>query len=267
MPGNDPTARIPDGAVDTHCHLFLIDDEPVRVVDRAREAGVRTIVCVGIDPRTSRRSIELAGSIPGVVATAGVHPHSASELDVTAMAEIEAMLDDPRVVGVGECGLDFYRKLSPSQDQERAFRFHIGLGRETGLPVVVHVREAWPAALRLLDEGSAPRVVLHCFSGDAQLARECSARGYFLSFAGNLTYPKNEHLREAAAATAPDRLLAETDSPFLSPQGLRGRDNTPANVVAVIQELSRIHGTTLDVMRDITSSNAQAAFPHPRVAD
>src|SRR5439155_3446866 len=108
MPGNDATARIPDGAVDTHCHLFLIDDEPLRVVDRAQEAGVRTIVRVGIDPRTSRRSIELAGSIPGVVATAGVHPHSASELDVTAMAEIEAMLDDPRVVGVGECGLDFY---------------------------------------------------------------------------------------------------------------------------------------------------------------
>jgi TatD DNase family protein len=161
---------------------------------------------------------------------------------------------------VGECGLDFYRMRSPREDQERAFSLHISLSRETELPVVVHVRDAWPAALRLLDEGSAERVVLHCFSGDASIATACAARGWFLSFAGNLTYPKNRHLREAAAATPLDQLLVETDSPFLAPQAIRGRDNSPANVIEVIQELATVRATSFEAIRDATSANARAAF-------
>jgi TatD DNase family protein len=260
MASADPEPSPQEAAVDTHCHLFLIEEEPAEVVAAARQAGVGRLVCAGIDPRTSRRSIDLAHSLPEVFATAGMHPHTASQMDEKAEAEIEAMLEDPRVVAVGECGLDFYRMRSPREDQERVFVFHISLSRESRLPVVVHVREAWPDALRLLDEGSADTVVLHCFSGDVDIARECWARGYFLSFAGNLTYPKNQQLRESAAATPLDQLLVETDSPFLAPQSLRGRDNSPENVVEVIQEIADVRGTTFESVRDATSANARAIF-------
>jgi TatD DNase family protein len=181
-------------------------------------------------------------------------------LDDEGWEQIEEMVAIPRVVAIGECGLDFYRMRSPREDQERAFVLHISLSVETGLPVVVHIRDAWPAALRLLDEGSAERVVLHCFSGDASIAKECAARGWFLSFAGNLTYPKNRHLRESAAATPLDQLLVETDSPFLAPQSVRGRDNSPANVVEVIRAIADVRGTTFETVRDATSANARAVF-------
>ncbi len=260
MDEDNPTAKLQRGAVDTHCHLFLLEEEPPRVLEAAREAGVDTLVCVGIDPQSSRRSVELAESLRGVFATAGMHPHTASDLDARAGAEIEELLANPQVVGVGETGLDFYRMLSPQEDQERAFRVHIALSRESGKPLVVHVRDAWPAVLQLLDEGSAERVVLHCFSGDVDVARECAARGYYLSFAGNITYPKNQHLRDAAAVVPSNRLLVETDSPFLAPQSLRGRDNTPANVALVIEELARVRVEAIDVVREATSTNAEAAF-------
>lgn len=260
MDDGNPPAKLHGGAVDTHCHLFLLEDEPRRVLERARAAGVDTVVCVGIDPKSSRRSVELAESLRGVFATAGMHPHTASDLDARAGAVIEELLANPQVVGVGETGLDFYRMLSPQEDQERALRTHIALSRETGKPLVVHVREAWPAVLQLLDEGSAERVVMHCFSGDADIARECASRGYYLSFAGNITYPRNHHLRDAAAATPIDRLLAETDSPFLAPQSLRGRDNQPANVALVIEELARVRGESIETVRDATSANARAVF-------
>jgi TatD DNase family protein len=137
----------------------------------------------------------------------------------------------------------------------------VALGRESGLPLVVHVREAWDDVLRVLREGSAERVVLHCFSGDAAVARECAARGYFLSFAANITYPNNVHLREAAAAVPLDRLLTETDSPFLSPQKQRGTDNSPSNVIAVIGAIAEARGEAFDDVFEATERNAFAAFP------
>jgi TatD DNase family protein len=216
---------------------------------------------VGIDPDSSRRSLELAESFRGVFATAGVHPHTASEFDAEAGAAIEELLASPQMVGVGETGLDFYRMLSPQEDQERTFRAHVALSRESGKPLVVHVRDAWPDALAILDDERAERVVLHCFSGDAATAREAEARGYFLSFSGNVTYPKNAHLREAAATVAEDRLLVETDSPYLAPQPLRGRDNRPENAVAVIEELAKARGTTVEDVRRATSANSRTAFP------
>ena len=145
-------------------------------------------------------------------ATAGMHPHDASGFDATAAARIEEMLDDPRVIAVGS-GLDYFRMHSPAPDQIGALRTHIAWSNETGKPMVVHVRDAWPDVLRVLDEGSAEHVVIHCFSGMPG-SRECVARGYFTSFAGNVTYPKNEHLRQAAAAVPLDRLLVETDARF-----------------------------------------------------
>jgi TatD DNase family protein len=261
MGGANPELPVQRGAVDTHCHLFLVDREPSLVVEAAREAGVDRLICVGIDPATSARSLELADSIEGVFATAGMHPHDAEALDAEAGARIEELLHDPRVLAVGECGLDYVRMRSRAEDQVRALKVHIALSNETGKPMVVHVRDAWPDVLRVLDEGSAERVVLHCFSGDAEIARECAARGYWLSFAGNVTYPKNEHLRQAARSVDIDRLLVETDSPFLAPQKLRGRDNEPANVVAVVEELARVRNDDVANLATATADNARDAFP------
>jgi TatD DNase family protein len=261
MGGANPELPVQRGAVDTHCHLFLVDREPSLVVEAAREAGVDRLICVGIDPATSARSLELADSIEGVFATAGMHPHDAEALDAEAGARIEELLHDPRVLAVGECGLDYLRMRSRAEDQVRALKVHIALSNETGKPMVVHVRDAWPDVLRVLDEGSAERVVLHCFSGDAEIARECAARGYWLSFAGNVTYPKNEHLRQAARSVDIDRLLVETDSPFLAPQKLRGRDNEPANVVAVVEELARVRNDDVANLATATADNARDAFP------
>lgn len=256
-----PEVGVKSVVVDSHSHLFLLEGGPRPAIERAREAGVGTVVCPGIDAETSRRSVEIAREFDGVFATAGLHPHDASTMDPRVLAEIEGLLSDPHVVAVGECGLDFFRMRSPREDQERAFRAQMGMARDAGLPIVVHVRDAWEAILRLLDEGRAERVVLHCFSGDAELARECTARGWYLSFAGNVTYPKNDHLRAAAAATPADGLLVETDAPFLAPQRLRGRDNEPANVLDVVDAIANVRGEPGENLRTITARNAANAFP------
>jgi TatD DNase family protein len=222
------------------------------------------MVCVGIDAETSARSLELAESFAGVFATAGVHPHTASDFDGQAGSAVEELLASPLVVGVGETGLDYFRTLSPVEDQRRAFRTHIALAREADRPLVVHVREAWEDALAILADERAERVILHCFTGDEDVARECAARGYFLSFAGNVTYPSAEHIRRAAATVAEDRLLTETDSPFLPPQALRGRGNAPANVFAVAQTLADVRSCPVDRAVAATAANALAAFPFPR---
>jgi TatD DNase family protein len=231
------------------------------VVESARAAGVDRVICVGVDPETSRSSLELADSVEGLFATAGLHPHDASRWDREAGARIEELLGDPRVLAVGECGLDFFRMRSPAEDQVRCLKAHIALSNETGKPMVVHVRDAWPEVLRTLEQGSADRVVIHCFSGDTGVARECEARGYWISFAGNITYPKNEHLRQAARSVALERVLVETDSPFLSPQKLRGRDNEPANVILTIEEVARVRGDARATIVAATAANARAAFP------
>jgi TatD DNase family protein len=257
----NPELPVQSGMVDTHCHLFLVDREPSLVVETAREAGVDRLLCVGVDPATSARSLELADSIAGVFATAGMHPHDAELFDDAAGARIEELLHDPRIVAVGECGLDFFRMRSSMEDQVRALKVHIALSNETGKPMVVHVRDAWPDVLRVLDEGSAERVVIHCFSGDATIARECAERGYWISFAGNITYPKNEHLRQAARVVDIDRVLVETDSPFLAPQTLRGADNEPANIVHTVAEVARVRDEDVRTVAEATSRNADAAFP------
>jgi TatD DNase family protein len=251
---------VQSAAVDTHCHLFLLERDTGEVLEEARTAGVGTVVCPGIDPETSLRALELARSFPGVFATAGMHPHEASRFDTRARAEIEALLTNPQVVAVGECGLDFYRMHSPREDQVRVLKDHVAMARDADLPLVVHVREAWPEILRLLDESST-QIVLHCFTGDVETARECAARGWHLSFAGKITYPKNAQIRDDAAAIPLERVLVETDSPFLAPQRVRGRDNAPANVVDVIETIAAVRGETVENVRTTTARNAMDAFP------
>lgn len=249
--------------VDTHCHLFLMDGEPRAIVEAADAAGVAALVCAGVDAESSRRSQELADAISGVFATAGVHPHSASEFDAYAGSAVEGLLADPRVVAVGETGLDYYRMSSPADDQRKAFRAHCGLARETGKPIVVHTREAWDDVLAILEEEAVERVVLHCFSGDAIIAKEVVARRYYCSFAGNISYPKNEALRLAATEIPADLLLVETDSPFLAPQSVRGTDNTPANIGLVVEALAEARGEDAARVAEATTRNARAAFALP----
>jgi TatD DNase family protein len=248
---------------DTHCHLFLMDGHPASSVEAARAAGLAGLVCVGIDPESSRRSRELADSLAGVFATSGVHPHTASAFDAAAGATIEELARDPRVVAVGETGLDYDRMRSPAEDQVRVFRAHAALAREAGKPVVVHTRDAWDDVLRILEEERAERVVLHCFSGDAAVVREASARGYHCSFAGNVTYPKNAELRRSASLVPADLLLVETDSPFLPPQPLRGRDNQPANVGHVVVALAEARGEDPGEVARRTTENARLTFGIP----
>lgn len=250
-------------AVDTHCHLFLMEEDPDAAVAAARAAGVEALVCVGVDAASSRRSSELADALPGVFATAGIHPHAASEFDEEAGATVEELIADPRVVGVGETGLDHYRLHSPADDQERAFRAHCSLARDAGKPLVVHTRDAWPEVLRVLEEERAERVVLHCFSGGEAEAREAAARGYRCSFAGPVTYPKNDALRAASAVVPLDLLLVETDAPYLPPQALRGRPNHPENVRHVIAALGEARGEDPRVVEEATTHNARAVFALP----
>ena len=249
--------------IDTHCHLFMMEGEPSAHVSQALEAGVEAMVCVGIDAESSRRSRDLADARSGVFATAGVHPHSAAEFDVAAGRAIEELLHDPRVVAVGETGLDHYRLLAPAEDQERAFRTHCGLAREHHKPIVVHAREAWADVFRVLEDERLERVVLHCFSGGEAEAKEATARGYFCSFAGPVTYPKNDALRAAAAVVPADLLLVETDSPFLPPQDLRGRNNEPANVAKVVEAVALARGEEPDDVAAATARNARTAFSLP----
>jgi TatD DNase family protein len=252
------------GAVDTHCHLFLMEQEPASVVAAAKAVGVGRLVCVGVDAESSRRSLELAEALEGVFSTAGVHPHDASTFDRDAGSTVEELLVNPLVVGVGETGLDYYRRLAPPDEQERAFRTHIALARESGKPLVVHVRDAWPDALRILQEERADGVVLHCFSGDADVALEAAARGYFLSFTANITYPGADAIRAAASAVPEDRLLVETDSPFLPPQSMRGERNSPAHVRDVLETLANLRGLDFDLMVRRTAENSRRAFPSLR---
>jgi TatD DNase family protein len=249
--------------VDSHCHLFLMDD-PQAAVESARAGGVTGLVCVGIDGGSSRKSRDLADALAGVFATAGVHPHTASEWGAEAGAEIEELVGDPRVVAVGETGLDYHRMRSRADDQRRAFRAHCSLARETGKPLVVHTRDAWPDVLGILEEERAERVVLHCFTGNTEVAREASSRGYLCSFAGNVTYPANPHLREAAAAVPSELLLVETDSPFLPPQSLRGRDNRPEHIRHVVAALAEARGEPARDVSATTAINAWRAFGLPR---
>jgi TatD DNase family protein len=248
---------------DSHCHLFLMEGDPAAAVEEARSGGLVGLICVGIDAESSRRSRELADALPGVFATAGIHPHDAKGFDARAGATIEELAHDARVVAVGETGLDHYRMLSPPEDQERAFRAHCVLARETGKPLVVHVRDAWADVLRILEDEAAERVVLHCFSGDADAVREAVARRYHCSFAGNVTYPKNADLRQAAAEVPAELLLVETDSPFLAPQRLRGRPNSPANLPEVVAAVAEARGEEPAEVAARTAANAREAFDLP----
>jgi TatD DNase family protein len=247
--------------IDTHAHLDACGDDPAGVLERARAAGVGRVITVGTTIESCRTALELAGKEPGVFAALGIHPHEAGGDEAERLGELRELLADDRAVAVGETGLDFYRDYAPRDAQTRLFERELELAAELGKPAVIHTREADEAtadALRNFDG----TVVLHCFSSPP-LLDVALERGYYVSFAGNVTYPKAADLRECAARVPADRILAETDAPYLAPQPVRGQPNEPANVVHTVAALAEARGEDLDGLAAQIDANASAAFSLP----
>jgi TatD DNase family protein len=239
--------------VDSHCHIDMPQFDPDRdaVVARAREAGlVEMLVVGGVDEEGGhRRALQVAESY-GLPATAGVHPHEARLADEAAYDELRGLAREGRLVAIGEIGLDFHYDHSPRPAQREAFRRQVRLAREVGLPVVVHTREADEETASVLEEEGAAEAggVIHCFTGGPELARRALALGFFISFSGIVTFPRAEVIQQVARDVPEDRLLVETDAPFLAPPPHRGRRNEPAFVVEVARRLAELRGTTVEAV-------------------
>jgi TatD DNase family protein len=245
---------------DTHAHLDGCEDADAAVA-HAREAGVGRIVTIGTGIDSSRAALALAGRHDGVYAVLGIDPHQASSAEAERIDELRELLGHPNVVGVGETGLDNFREHATLADQKRLFDAQLELAGALDLPVVIHSREADEDTAAAL-AGFEGTVVLHCFSSPG-LLNAALDRGYYVSFAGNVTYPKADDLRETAREVPEDRLLVETDSPYLSPQPVRGRPNEPANLVHTVATLAELRGVDASVLAAQTHDNASRAFRLP----
>jgi TatD DNase family protein len=237
--------------IDTHAHLDALDD-PKGALERARAAGVERVLSIGTGLESTRATLAIAADEPGVSVAAGVHPHQAADGE-----RLDALLDE-RIVAVGEIGLDFFRDYAPHDDQRRVFRAQLELASRHGKPVIVHSRAADDETAELLG-GFDGTVVLHCFSSPGLLPVALD-RGYYISFAGNVTYPKAPELRDAARAVPADRILAETDCPYLAPQAVRGKRNEPAYVVHTVASLADTRGEDQQDLARQIDENATAAF-------
>jgi TatD DNase family protein len=248
--------------IDTHAHLDAYEDSS-EVVARARAAGVTRIVAVGSGIESCRAALALCERNDGVFAALGIHPHQAGEAKEDDLEELRRLLGDPKAVAVGETGLDYYRDYAPRDRQAALFRAQLELAGELGKPVVVHSRAAeedTAAALRELAGGSPP--ILHCFSS-VRLLQPALEHGWFVSFAGNVTFPKASELRRAATRVPGSRLLAETDSPYLAPEPVRGKRNEPAYVMHTLSVLAEARAEDPAALEQRIDANAAAAFGLP----
>ena len=243
--------------IDTHAHLTSLED-PDEAVRRAAEAEVARILTVGTSVDDCRRALELAERHDGVFAILGIHPHEAGTATADDLAALSELLEHPKAVAVGETGLDWFRDDAPPDDQRRLFAAELELAAELGKPVVIHTRAADDDTLAALADQTGP-VVLHCFSSPHMLPTALE-RGWYVSFAGNATYPKAVDLRLAATQVPADRILAETDSPYLSPQPVRGKRNEPANVVHTLSALAQARGEEPAELEAQIERNATACF-------
>ncbi|HEV2537902.1 MAG TPA: TatD family hydrolase [Streptosporangiaceae bacterium] len=279
---------LPRPALDSHTHLDMIDfregpggrlpgrSRVAEVVAAARSAGIARIVTVGTDLETSRWSARCADEHDGVYAAVAIHPNETQAVsaeigagapapDSPAAAEvlagIEALARSPRVVAVGETGLDYYRRHAEPDVQRWWFREHIAIAKRTGRALMIHDREAHADVLRILAaEGPPDRVVFHCFSGDVTMVKQCAEAGYVMSFAGNVTFAKAQPLRDAAAAAPPELILAETDAPYLTPVPNRGRPNEPALTADTLRCLAEVQGMDLAALCDAVTATAARTF-------
>jgi TatD DNase family protein len=247
--------------VDTHCHLDSCKPPDDELVARAREAGLKRLATVGMNEASIERAVAAANSYDEVYAIVGRHPHETTGFDPDAdTAAIERAAADSRVRAIGETGLDYFRDHAPREDQRRAFEAHIDLAARTGLPLVIHTRAAEDDTLAVLRERAGGlTVVMHCFSMPGHLD-ECVERGYLCSFAGNVTYPKAVELQEAARQVPEELLLVETDSPYLSPQPVRGKPNEPANVTRTAEHVAELRGISYEELEATVEANAARVF-------
>lgn len=254
--------------VDTHCHLDHHDGLTVdQQVQRARGAGVDTLITVGTDMASSTQAVRSASRLDGVWAVVGIHPNDAMEATPAVIEVIDTLAAEDVVVGIGETGLDYYRDYTTPEQQDRAFRQHIDLARDHDKALVVHCREAWDDCLATLDDHGAPdRVVMHCFSGGPDVVDHCVERGWFLSFAGNVTFANAQPLRDAAGRAPLDLLLTETDSPYLTPHPHRGSPNDPGYIPLVARQLAEVQQVSVDRLADAVAANAATAFGLPDAA-
>lgn len=247
--------------VDAHCHLtgsYAEGVEAEALLARARAEGVEGFIAVGTDLEDSRAVLALTRTMPGVQASLGVHPHEARSWSPEVEAELERLVADPCVRFVGETGLDFHYDLSPRAEQEAAFRAQIRMARRVGKPLMIHTRTAPAETLRVLREEGASAGIIHCFSEDMVFARGALDLGFHLSFSGILTFKKAEAIREVAAWAPLDRILVETDAPFLAPVPYRGRPNEPGFVRFTAQALAELRGMDPRRLAETTTTNLEA---------
>lgn len=261
---------------DTHSHIHFAQHFPdvEELIERALDAEVTHQMIVGCTPKDSFQALEFvkqqaAKGRPNFWSTLGVHPHSANEWTPAIERRFEELAKQersglqnksPKIVALGELGLDYFRNLQPPELQKKAFEGQLQLALKLDLPVIIHVREAWDDALAILQNIGNTKVILHCFTGSMEQATICWERGYYLSFSGVLTYPKNQYLREVAAQAPLDRILLETDCPYLPPQSYRGKRNEPAYIVETAKELARIRNMAFEDIGAVTTKNAQSIF-------
>jgi TatD DNase family protein len=245
--------------IDTHAHLQLphFKTDLDKVLGRARKVGVERIVNVGIDLEGSKQGIELARAHEELYAAVGIHPHNATELNHHALETLRSLSQEPKVVAIGEIGLDYYRNLSPKHVQRKAFETQMELAEEVELPVMIHDRNAHADIMEVISRFRKIKGIMHCFSGRSELAEQCMSLGFLISFAGSVTYKKSHRLQEIASWIEPEWMLVETDCPWLSPEQVRGKRNEPANLVYTIRKIANLRRVPVDTVAEATTANAR----------
>jgi len=250
--------------VDSHCHLddSKFDEDREQVIERARAAGVERMLAIGTGdgPPDLETATRLADRYPFIYATIGVHPHEASKAQPETYDSLRALTTHPKVLGIGEIGLDYHYDFSPRDVQREVFERQLAIAREAKKPIIIHTREAWEDTLAILQQHWTGGGIMHCFTGDAAQARQALDLGFHLSFGGVLTFPKAESLREAARLAPADRLLVETDCPYLAPVPHRGKRNEPGFVVDTARRLAEVRGVTPEEIAELTTANFDRLF-------
>jgi len=248
--------------IDTHCHLDFpeFNQDRDEVIQRAQQEGIDYIINIGSSLEGSKASLELAKQHDFIYATVGLHPHEADKFNQEVRDTLEGLATKDKVVAIGEIGLDYYRNYSQVENQKALFASLVKLAKELGKPVVIHNRQAPDDTLRILKDSRPEKVVVHCFSGDENFLKECLDLGFFISFTCNITYRKADSLRKLVKIMPLERLLLETDAPFLPPEGFRGRRNEPMYVKFLAQEIARVKGVSVEEVAQVTTENAKGFF-------
>jgi len=249
--------------IDTHSHIQLdrYDKDRDAVLNRAKKAGIEKIIAVGFDLESNRAAIELAAKEESVYATVGLHPHDSKYLTDKLLSVFKRLAQKPKVVALGEMGLDFYRNLSPRKKQYIAFEKQIELAKELEMPIVIHDRDAHKEIMKVLRKYAGEiSCVMHCFSGDSRMAEECIDLGFMISIGGPVTYSNSKKLQEVVKKTPLESLFVETDCPWLAPQFYRGKRNEPAYITQVVEKIAELKNISFELVAETTTDNAKSLF-------